>query len=93
MSFDSLGGLVNNHMDANLLSGDIFIFFNRRKNQCKLLKFCADGFEIYHKRLTQGTFEVPENGEIEAYQLQLILCGVVVEKYRKKARFFFKNIG
>lgn len=92
MSFNGLGDLVNNQMDANLLSGDIFIFINRRKNQCKLLWYCEDGFELYHKRLSKGTFEVPASGEIEAFQLQSILCGIVVEKYRKKSRFYYKKV-
>jgi transposase len=91
-SFDRLGGIVNNHMEGKLLSGDIFIFINRRKNQCKLLRWCDDGFEIYHKRLVKGTFEIPENGEIQAYELQLMLSGVVAEKIRKKTRFILKNV-
>jgi transposase len=93
MSFNGLGGLVNNHMDANLLSGDIFIFINRRKNQCKLLRYCDDGFELYHKKLTKGTFEVPASGEIEVFQLQLMLSGILVDKFKKKDRFYLKNVG
>lgn len=85
--FNSLGGLVNNHMKEDLLSGDIFVFINRRRNQCKLLRFCGDGFELYHKKLIKGTFQIPEDGEMEAYQLQLLLEGVVVEKIVKKVRF------
>jgi transposase len=80
-------------MEGKLLSGDIFIFINRRKNQCKLLRWCDDGFEIYHKRLVKGTFEIPKNGEIQAYELQLMLSGVVAEKIRKKTRFILKNVG
>lgn len=89
--FNSLGGLVNNNMKEDLLSGDIFIFFNRRKNQCKLLRFGGDSFELFHKKLIKGTFEIPENGEIEAFQLQLLLEGVIVESFRKKIRFSLKK--
>ncbi|SEA04645.1 IS66 Orf2 like protein [Arachidicoccus rhizosphaerae] len=91
-SFDRLGGIVNAHMEGNLLSGDIFIFINKRKNQCKLLRWSEDGFEIFHKRLVKGTFAVPPNGQIEAYELQLMISGVVLERYRKKKRFSIKNV-
>ena len=89
--FNRLGGLVNNHMNGDLLSGDIFIFFNRKKNQCKLLRFGGDSFELFHKKLIKGTFEIPNSGEIEAYQLQLLLEGVVVESFKKKVRFSLKK--
>ena len=89
--FNSLGGLVNNSMKEDLLSGDIFIFFNRRRNQCKLLRFSGDGFELFHKKLIKGTFEIPEDGEIEAFQLQLLLEGVVVDSFSKKVRFSLKK--
>ena len=35
--FDSLSGLVTTLMENNALNGDIYIFFNRRRNQVKLL--------------------------------------------------------
>jgi len=89
--FNSLGGLVNNCMEGDLLSGDVFIFFNRRKNQCKLLRFSGDSFDIFHKKLIKGTFEIPDSGEIEAYQLQLLLDGIVLEAFRKKSRFSLKK--
>ncbi|WP_139188156.1 IS66 family insertion sequence element accessory protein TnpB [Arachidicoccus rhizosphaerae] len=63
-------------MWGNLLSGDIFMFINKRKNQCKLLSCSEDGFEIFHKRLVKGTFAVPPHGQIEAYELQLMISGV-----------------
>ena len=91
-SFDRLGGIVNSHMEGHLLSGDIFIFINKRRNQCKLLRWADEGFEIFHKRLVRGTFSVPENGQIEAYELQLMLSGVVLERYKKKIRFSLKKV-
>lgn len=91
-SFDRLGGIVNAHMEGYLLSGDIFIFLNKRRNQCKLLRWADGGFEIFHKRLVRGTFAVPENGQIEAYELQLMLSGVVLERYKKKNRFSLKKV-
>jgi transposase len=91
-SFDGLCGIVTNDMKAPLLSGDVFIFFNRRLTHIKMLQWQQDGFGIYYKRLEQGTFERPQpdrKGEsviITHQQLELILQGVSLKKvhYRKR---------
>jgi len=38
--FDSLCGIVSSQMKLDALSGAIFIFINRRRNQVKLLLLC-----------------------------------------------------
>jgi transposase len=53
--FNGLSGLVNNELDRNVLSGDVFIFVNRRRTLIKLLVWDKSGFVIYYKRLEQGT--------------------------------------
>jgi len=57
--FNGLGGLVNQYFDHPLLSGDIFIFMNRRRTHLKLLMWDVTGFAIYYKRLEAGTYEMP----------------------------------
>lgn len=89
-SFDALSGLVNTHMEGQLLSGDLFLFINKRRNQLKILQWSQHGFAIYHKRLLKGTFELPTKPVIEAYELQLMLQGIILEKVRKKRRFSLK---
>jgi transposase len=42
--FDSLCGIVSSQMKLDALSGAIFIFINRRRNQVKLLLWEGDGF-------------------------------------------------
>ena len=49
--FDSLAGLVRNHLDKTPISGDVFVFFNRTRTHVKLLCWEHDGFAIYYKRL------------------------------------------
>jgi transposase len=91
-SFDGLCGIVTNEMKTPLLTGDVFIFFNRRRTHIKMLQWQQDGFGIYYKRLEQGTFERPQpatEGEsviITPQQLGLILQGVSLKKvhYRKR---------
>ena len=56
-----LCGIVQNEMKKNILSGDVFVFINKRHNQIKLLQWDRDGFasvsythlDVY-KRQVQG---------------------------------------
>ena len=91
-SFDGLGGIVEQQMSVNLLSGDIFIFINKRRTQVKLLMWDNDGFCIYHKRLQKGTFELPlSSGQskvtLSALDLQLILSGIQLKSVKRRPRF------
>ena len=54
-----LCGIVQNELKKNILSGDVFVFINRRHNQIKLLQWDKDGFTLYEKRLEAGSFEKP----------------------------------
>jgi transposase len=91
-SFDGLSGIVTNEMKTPLLTGDVFIFFNKGRTHVKMLQWQQDGFGIYYKRLEQGTFERPhpatEGGSviITPQQLGLILQGISLKKvhYRKR---------
>jgi transposase len=87
--FDGLCGLVRQELAKDPLSGDIFIFFNRRRNQVKLLLWERDGFSLYHKRLERGTYEIPSGGssEIKAQELLLVLQGISLKHIRKRHRF------
>lgn len=92
--FDSLSGMVTSVMQRNVLSGDIFIFINRKRNQVKLLLFEGDGFSIYHKRLERGTYELPKASEdrtasltLSHQQLLLILEGISLRSIRKRVRY------
>ena len=90
-SFDGLSGIVRNALQKNPLTGDIFIFLNRRRNQIKLLLFEGDGFSIYHKRLERGTYEIPGGSEdhlvLRYNELQFILQGVLLKSVRHRKRF------
>lgn len=90
--FDSLSGIVTQHIGQNVLSGSIFIFMNRRRNQIKLLLWEGDGFALYYKRLEKGCYELPQstddtNSRISAQQLQFILQGVQLRTVRMRKRF------
>ena len=90
--FDSLSGLVTSELKMDVLSGSVFIFINKKRNQLKLLLWEGDGFAIYYKRLEKGTYELPisknENGfSITNEALQYILQGVSLKSVRKRKRY------
>ena len=91
--FDSLSGLVSSQMQLNVLSGSVFIFLNKKHNQVKLLLWEGDGFALYHKRLEEGTYELPGGDDkkdslsISNQQLQLILQGISLRSVRRRKRY------
>jgi transposase len=91
--FDSLSGIVLQQMNLSVLNGDIFIFFNRKRNQVKLLLFEGDGFALYHKRLEKGTYEITAGDHehtsmaVSSQQLQLILQGISLKTVRLRKRY------
>ena len=91
--FDGLSGLVRDGLAKDPLSGDVFIFFNKRRTQVKLLLWERDGFSIYHKRLERGTYELPSltnsstSVELRSDELMLILQGISLKSVRRLKRF------
>jgi transposase len=75
-------------MDRDPLSGDVFIFLNRRRTHIKLLVWDRSGFVLYYKRLEEGTFELPKSETPTWDQLVMMLEGVSMKKvqYRKRYR-------
>lgn len=87
--FDSLSGIVRDSLRKDPLSGDVFIFFNRRRTQVKMLLWERDGYSIYYKRLERGSYELPshDSTELRADDLMLILQGVSLKSVRRRKRF------
>ena len=96
--FDSLCGLVQNELAKNPLSGDVFVFLNRRRTHLKLLLWEGDGFSIYYKRLEKGTYELPplivgkEGLDITIKQLMLMLQGISMHKIQYRHRYQHQQV-
>jgi hypothetical protein len=56
-SFCGLTGIVEKELGQQIEGGDLFLFFNRRRNRLKVLFFTGDGTVILYKHLERGTFE------------------------------------
>lgn len=92
-SYDGLSGLVRQGLGRDPLSGEVFIFLNRRRTQMKLLVWDRSGFVIWGKRLERGTFELPHSSERGASvlmsweELVFILEGVKLGSVRRRKRY------
>ncbi len=89
-SFDGLCGLVTGGLKRDPLSGDVFVFLNRRRTHVKLLVWDRSGFVLYYKRLEEGTFELPSgarDGVLTWQQLVFMLEGVALKSIRYRKRY------
>jgi transposase len=91
-SFDGLCGIIQNELKQDPLSGDVFIFVNRRRTHIKLMAWERDGFSLYYKRLEKGTYELPLQGEdcslnLSAQQLMLMLHGISLKQVKYRRRY------
>lgn len=93
LSFNGLSNIIRAELNRSPLSGDVFIFFNKHRNQGKLILWEGDGFGIFHKRLERGTFELPQTAgqskdAVIAWQdLQFILQGIDLQSIRFRKRY------
>lgn len=93
---DGLSGLVQSFMRQDPLTGNLFVFRNRRGNKLKVLYWDRTGYAIWSKHLQQGTFRLPATGadnsvEIDAATLTMILEGIDLRTVRRFKRFSLKS--
>ncbi len=90
-SFDGLHGLVQEVLRQDPLSGDLFVFLNRRRDRVKVLLWEGDGLALFYKRLESGTFALPEAAEdsvtLSSAQLAMLLGGLDWAKTRPRKRY------
>jgi transposase len=90
-SFDTLAELVRQQLHGDPLSGQLFVFRNKRADRVKLLYWDEDGFVIVYKRLEAGTFRFPQGEtagvEIRAADLQMLLDGVDLASVKRQRRY------
>ena len=90
-SFDGLSALVRTKLVEDPLSGQLFVFLNRRATQVKILYFDRSGYCVWAKRLEQGRFHsgvsVDEKQRLSWGDLELILEGIDTRSVRRFKRF------
>lgn len=90
-SFRGLSALVRNQLKQDPLSGQYFVFINRRKTQMKMLYFTSTGYCLWAKQLAQGQFHLTPSSAgqraLSLTDLQLMIDGIEVQKYRQFKRY------
>lgn len=87
-------------MQSNPIDGSVYVFFNKRRNQIRLLVYDAGGLVLLSKKLEQGTYEMIKSDSemtrisISWVQLSCILQGIKLRsiKYRKRLKIVEENI-
>ena len=89
-SFDSLAGLTRDFMGHNPLSGNLFVFFNKKRDKVKVLYWSKTGYCLFYKRLERGRFHIPVPGqddkttvELDQVELDMILDGIETDKVER----------
>lgn len=93
-SFEGLSNEVRAVLAKDPLTGHVFVFLNRRRNQVKLLVWTRGGYTIVHKRLERGKFvfvsKVTEDApsvEIDVHELSMLLEGIDVTEVKTSTRW------
>lgn len=92
-SFEGLCGIIQTRLGSDPLSGDVYVFLNRRRDRIKLLVWDRSGFWIFYKRLEKGPFQLPviaadqSSVDLPYEELMLILEGIDLTRIRKRRRY------
>lgn len=82
-----LSQIIQSYIGVSPLSGDWFLFFNKRKTSIKILFYTHGGFVVCHKVLEQGTFQLPKRETITVAELFCILEGIEISQRKKRKRY------
>lgn len=90
-SYDGLCGEVSEFMRRDPVSGDYFVFINKRSDMLKILVWDRHGFWIISKRLEAGRFRVPSEGLVDSSiqwdELVCLIEGIDLRNVRRQRRF------
>jgi transposase len=81
--FDKLSMLVRERIGANLVDGDLYLFFGRDRRKLKAICYDGTGVLLFAKRMERGRFmrlEDLEEKEITSDELDWLLRGSVVRR-------------
>ena len=87
-SYDGLYALTRSELKQDPMSGQLYVFINRRGTQIKVLYFDRSGFCLWGKRLERGRFvsdwRQVATREMDWTSLKLLLEGIEPGRYRRR---------
>lgn len=93
LGFDGLFALVRTRLQADPLSGHLFIFRNRTADRLKVLYWGGHGLCLWSQRLEAGRYHFPAapagavSIELSAGAFQMVLDGIDVTRVRRFKRY------
>lgn len=96
-AMDGLSVLVEDVLGLNPLSGQLFVFGNRRGDKIKILYWERNGFWVLYKRLEKGRFQWPRPTDegvvrIAERELRWLLEGLDYERLQGHRRVCFSAL-
>ena len=94
---NGLAVLVEQVLDLNPFSEQLFVFCNRRRTSIKILYWERSGFCLWQKRLEQARFPWPRHCGNEVMtltpqQLNWLLDGIDISRLQPHARLQFESV-
>ena len=95
---NGLAQLVQDTLELNPFSEQLYVFTNRRRDRCKILYWERSGFVLWLKRLDKARFAWPRVGEyesvitLESRQLNLLLDGYNIWQMRPHERLSYEVV-
>ena len=93
---NGLATLVQSRLAMNPFSEQLFVFTNRRHDQCRVLYWERAGFVLWSKRLERERFAWPRPGdtlvELSGEQLNMLLDGYDIFRMRPHAVLQFASM-
>jgi len=90
-SIFGLSAIVAEELEGRLLSGDLFVFSNRRRDLIKVIYYDRNGFCLWMKKLPKHRFIWPENEgdmrEIRRHELAWLLDGLDIGQAHEKLSY------
>jgi len=87
-SYDGLYALTRHELGQDPMTGQLFVFINRRATQMKVLYWDRTGFCLWAKRLEQGRFlsdwHKVATQEMDWTGLKLLLEGIEPKAFKKR---------
>ena len=93
LGFDGLFALVQGRLNADPLSGHLFIFRNKASDRLKVLYWGGTGLCLWCQRLEAGRYHFPDAPdatgavELSAGQFQMVLDGIDLSRVKRFKRF------
>jgi transposase len=82
-----LSAIVQYTLELDPMSGDLYVFFNRRADKIRIIYWDANGYVLFGKYLEEDKFHLPSGGDddhvcITGQQLNWLIDGININCLR-----------